>query len=145
MRITKHISLLLGLLLLMLGSAAYAALPPRISWTPAQLTPASMAPGTSTTHTVVLKHTGILPIPFTNQLRIVAEGAIAPFVTIAQPKFPALFKRGNQVTFQVTITHLVIHNFANTVTYCPFCVRGGKQKWDGRRMNCRALTLEIND
>ena len=104
MRITKHINILLGMLLLMLGSAANAALPPRISWTPAQLTPASMAPGTSTSHTVVLKHTGILPIPFTNQLRIVAEGAIAPFVTIAQPKFPALFKRGNQVTFQVTIT-----------------------------------------
>ena len=98
------LGILIGMLLLMVGSAASAALPPRISWTPAQLTPASMAPGTSTSHTVVLKHTGILPIPFTNQLRIVAEGAVAPFVTITQPKFPALFKRGNQVTFQVTIS-----------------------------------------
>ena len=102
--LNKTLSILLGMLLLIVGSAAYAALPPRISWTPAQLTPASMSPGTSTSHTVVLKHTGILPIPFTNQLRIVAEGAIAPFVTITQPKFPALLKRGNQVTFQVTVS-----------------------------------------
>ena len=104
MRNHKPLSILLGMLLLIVGSAAYAALPPRISWTPAQLTPASMAPGTSTTHTVVLKHTGILPIPATNQLRIVAEGAIAPFVTITQPKFPSVFKRGNLVTFQITVS-----------------------------------------
>lgn len=63
-----------------------------------------MAPGTSANHTVVLKHTGILPIPFTNQLRIVAEGAIAPFVTITQSKFPVVFKRGNEVTVPITIS-----------------------------------------
>lgn len=103
--LNKTLSILLGMFLLIMGSAAFAALPPpRISWTPAQLTLESMAPGTSANYTVVLKHTGILPIPFTNQLRIVAEGAIAPFVTIAQPRFPALFKRGNQVTFQVTLS-----------------------------------------
>ena len=100
----KTLSIMLGMLLLIAGSAAYAALPPRINWTPAQLAPASMAPGTSTSHTVVLKHTGILPIPFTNQLRIVAEGAIVPFVTITQPKFPPVFKRGNQVTVPITVS-----------------------------------------
>lgn len=93
-----------GILLLILGSTAQAELPPRISWTPAQLTPASMAPGTSKSYTVVLKHTGILPILFTNQLRIVTEGEVTPFITISQPKFPPIFKRGNQVTFQVTIS-----------------------------------------
>lgn len=100
----KTLSIMLGMLLLIVGSAAYAALPPRVSWTPAQLTPASMEPGTSMSHTVVLKHTGILPIPATNQLRIVVEGAIAPSVTIIQPQFPSVFKRGNQVTVPITIS-----------------------------------------
>jgi hypothetical protein len=104
MRNYKTLIIMLGTLLFMLGSAAYAALPSRISWTPAQLSPAGMAPGTSTSHTIVLKHTGILPIPFTNQLRIVAEGAIAPLITITQPRFPSLFKRGDQVTFPITLS-----------------------------------------
>ena len=98
----KTLSILLGILLLIVGSAAYAALPPRISWTPAQLAPASLAPGTSANYTVVLKHTGILPILATNQLRIAAEGEIKPFVTITQPKFPLVFKRGDQVTFSIS-------------------------------------------
>ena len=100
----KTLSILLGILLLIVGSAAYAALPPRISWTPAQLAPASLAPGTSANYTVVLKHTGILPILATNQLRIAAEGEIKPFVTITQPKFPLVFKRGDQVTVSITIS-----------------------------------------
>jgi hypothetical protein len=100
----KKPSIMLGMLLLIVGSAAYAALPPRVSWTPAQLTPASMEPGTSMSHTVVLQHTGILPIPATNQLRIVVEGAIAPSVTITPPQFPPVFKRGNQVTVPITIS-----------------------------------------
>ena len=111
----KTLSIMLGMLLLIVGSAAfgalpppiqinpYGALPPRVSWTPAQLTPI-MATGTSTSHTVVLKHTGLLPILATNQLRIVAEGAIKPFVKIIQPKFPSVFKRGNQVTVPITVS-----------------------------------------
>ena len=100
----KTLSIMLGMLLLIVGSTAFAALPPRISWTPVQLAPASMAPGTSANYTVVLKHTGILPILATSQLRIVAEGAIKPFVTITQPKFPLVFKRGDQVTVPVAIS-----------------------------------------
>lgn len=102
--LNKTLSVLLGMLLLIVGSATYAALPPSISWTPAQLAPASLAPGTSANYTVVLKHTGILPIPATNQLRIIAEGASAPFITITQPKFPPVLKRGNQVTVPITIS-----------------------------------------
>ena len=63
MRKHKILDILLGMLLLIMGSAAYAALPPRISWTPAQLRLESMAPGTSTSHTVVLKHTGFAESP----------------------------------------------------------------------------------
>ena len=47
--------------------------------------------------TVVLKPTGTLPIPATKPLRIVGESGAEPFVTIAQPKFPSVFKRENQI------------------------------------------------
>ncbi len=101
----KTLSIMLGMLLFIVGSAAYAALPPRITWSPAQFAPASMSPGGTASYTVSLKHTGILPIPLTNQLRIVAEGDIAPFVVISQSTFPRIFfNRGDEVTFQVTVT-----------------------------------------
>jgi hypothetical protein len=97
----KTLGISIGILLLF-ASLAYA-LPPRVSWTPAELKPASIAPGQSASYTLKLKHTGILPIPATNQLRIVAEGAIVPFVTLTQPNFPSMFKRGNEVSVRVTV------------------------------------------
>ncbi len=80
------------------------ALPPRVTWEPERLAPASVAPGESATYSVSLKHTGILPIPATLQLRIVPEGGIAPFVTVTPPVFPPVFKRGDRVSVQVTVT-----------------------------------------
>ena len=63
-----------------------------------------IAPGQMATYSVILAKTGVLPIPMTNQIRIVAEGAIAPYVSIAQPKFPSVFKRGQKMTFNVTVS-----------------------------------------
>lgn len=93
------------------------ALPPRVTWEPERLAPASLARGESATFSVTLKHTGVLPIPATLQLRIVPEGGIVPFVSVTPPVFPPVFKRGNTVTFQVHVTVP-----ANT----PFSVMTGK-------------------
>jgi hypothetical protein len=40
----------------------------------------------------------------TNQLRVIAEGDIAPFVTLIQSSFPLVFKRGDAVTVRVTVS-----------------------------------------
>lgn len=92
-----------ALALLVLGGVAFA-LPPRVTWTPNPLVTESIAPGETATHSVTLKNTGYLPIPATKQLRIVAEGAIAPFVTVTPPQFPPVFERGQSVTFNVTVS-----------------------------------------
>lgn len=99
----KVTSVLLGLFLLVLAGTVYA-FPPRVSWIPAELKPSSTAPGESAAYTVTLKHTGLLPIPATNQLKVVAEGGIASFLTINQPSFPPVFKRGNQVIVSVVVS-----------------------------------------
>lgn len=91
-----------GAVLVLVSGLAYA-LSSSVSWTPMELKPASIAPGQSMSYTLTLKHTGILPITPTNQLRIVAEGDIAPFVTLTQPTFPPSFKRGNEVTVGVAV------------------------------------------
>lgn len=97
---------LLGLWsVVLLGVAGAAvALPPRVSWVPAQLVTESIAPGEQATYSVVFKNTGWLPIPVGQQLQIVAEGDIAPYITIAQPAFPkGAFRRGQEVSFDVTV------------------------------------------
>ena len=99
----KKSALILGLILLLVGGVAYAELPPRVSWTPGQLKPVSIAPGGSASYNFTLTHTGILPVLFTHQLRVVAEGSIVPYVTITQPKFPSVFKKGNQATLSVKV------------------------------------------
>ncbi len=91
------------MLLLVIAGAAYATFPPRMRWIPAELEPESTAPGESATYTVTLKHTERHLMPATNQLKAVAEGDIAPFVTINQPSFPRAFKRGNEVNFSVNV------------------------------------------
>ena len=53
---------------------------------------------------MAFKNTGFLPIPATQQLRVVPEGDIAPYVTVVPPKFPPVIKRGDTVTFSVTVT-----------------------------------------
>lgn len=93
---------MIGALLVVSGAAV--ALQPRITWNPNPLVTESIAPGESATYSVILTETGLLPILATNQLRIVAEGAVAPYVTIEQPDFPRLFKRGDMVTFTVTVS-----------------------------------------
>lgn len=103
MRLSKK--LILGFVLLFVGvSAALATIPPRVSWEPSRLAPASIAPGESATYSVTLIHTGILPIAATPHLRIVPEGEIAPFVTVTPPKFPPVMKRGDRVSVQVKVT-----------------------------------------
>ncbi len=94
----------IGVLLSLFVVGAAWALPPRVSWEPARLAPASLAPGESATYSVTLIHTGFLPIPATKQLRIVPEGAIARYVNVIPPNFPPVLKRGARVSVQVTVT-----------------------------------------
>lgn len=94
----------IGVLLSLFVVGAAWALPPRVSWEPARLAPASLAPGESATYSVTLIHTGFLPIPATKQLRIVPEGALAHYVTVIPPAFPPVLKRGDCVSVQVTVT-----------------------------------------
>lgn len=90
------------LLLLLAVGAAYAV-PSTVTWVPAPATWV-VTPGEQGTYSEVLTHTGIYPIPIAQQLRVVAKGAIAPYVTITQPTFPTMFKRGNQVTVGITVS-----------------------------------------
>lgn len=99
---TKKILLITGLLVLLFTATAWA-IPPRVSWQPEQLIPYSIAPGESREFVVTLKHTGFLPIP-TQQLQVVAEGNAASFVTIAQPSWPPVLKRGNTVDVKLRVT-----------------------------------------
>lgn len=94
----------IGVLLSLFVVGAAWALPPRVSWEPERLAPASLAPGESATYSLTLVHTGFLPIPATRQLRIVPEGAIAHYVTVIPPVFPPVLKRGDRVSVQVTVT-----------------------------------------
>ena len=74
-------------------------------WTPARLVTESIAPGDSVTYSVVMKNLGKSPIAPTNQLRIVAEGAIAPFIRVTQPVFPkGNLPSGGAVKFDVTVS-----------------------------------------
>ena len=101
----KRKSILIGIALLLISGTVFAfTFPPRVSWNPSTLNPASIAPGNTASFQFTLTNTGLLPIPATNQLKIVAEGDIVPFVTFNQPTFPPVFKRGNQVTIQVHIS-----------------------------------------
>jgi hypothetical protein len=101
----KRKSILIGIALLLISGTVFAfTFPPRVSWDPAALKPASIAPGSTASFQFTLTNTGLLPIPATNQLKIVAEGNIAPFVTFTQPTFPPVWKRGNQVTIEVHIS-----------------------------------------
>lgn len=99
---TKKILIATGLFVLLFTATAWA-LPPRVSWQPNQLIPNSVTPGETAEFVVTLKHTGFLPIP-TQQLQIVAEGNIAPFITITQPNWPPVLKRGNKVDVRLRIT-----------------------------------------
>jgi hypothetical protein len=104
MKIMKRVLLGFGAVALLAVGTVALAVPPRITWTPNPLVTESIAPGEKATYSVTLKNTGYLPIPATKQLRIVAEGAIAPYVTVAPPKFPTVFKRGQSVTFDVAVS-----------------------------------------
>jgi hypothetical protein len=105
MKMNKRKSVILGAFLLLISGTALAfVLPSRVSWNPAQLNPASIAPGQTASFQLTLTHAGILPIPATNQLKVVAEGNIAPFVTLTQPSFPPVFKRGNQVNVNIAVS-----------------------------------------
>jgi len=100
--LTKKKSLLAILALSLIVTAAWA-FPPRVSWQPESIAPGSVAPGAQTVFSVTLIHTGILPIPATGQLRVVAEGEIAPFVSIGRPIFPSVLKRGSRIPVMVTV------------------------------------------
>ncbi len=105
MKMLKRVLLgLVPVVFLMLFAGVAVALPPRITWTPNPLVTNSISPGESVTYTVAFKNTGYLPIPVTNQLRIVPEGDIAKYVTVVPPKFPPVVKPGQSVTFDVAVT-----------------------------------------
>ncbi len=104
MKMLKRVLLgFVPVVLLMLFAGVAVALPPRITWTPNPLVTESITPGESATYTVTFKNTGYLPIPVTNQLRVVPEGDIAKYVTVVPPKFPSIVKRGQSVTFDVAV------------------------------------------
>jgi len=104
MKNAKRLLLVLGSVLLLLVVGTAGALPPRITWNPNPLVTEEIAPGEEVSYAVTLKNTGLIPILAASQLRIVAEGAIVPYVTIEQPKFPSTFKRGQAVTFNVKVS-----------------------------------------
>jgi hypothetical protein len=114
MKMNTRKSVIIGALLLLISGMAFAALPSRVSWNPAQLNPGSLTPGQTASFQFTITHTGILPIAATNQLRIVAEGSITPFVTLTQPTFPPVFKRENQVTMQVHVSAPSTTNYLRT-------------------------------
>lgn len=98
----RNIFFMIGAILILSSSATWA-LPPRVSWSPERLAPSSVAPGEGATYTLTLVHTGILPVPDTHQLQIVATGDIAPFVTIDRPMFPPVLRRGQKVAVTVHV------------------------------------------
>lgn len=102
--IPKKIWLPLCAVLFLVAIPAAWALPPRVSWQPDHLDFGSLTPGISATYSVMLTETGILPIVATNQLRIVPDGAVAPYITVTPPVFPSVFKRGDQVQVQLRVS-----------------------------------------
>lgn len=101
MHVSKK-SFVATLALFLIATAAWA-LPPRINWEPNRFAPISVAPDERVVFPVTLIHNGILPIPATGQLRVIAEGEISPFVSIGQPTFPPVLKRGDRIPVMVTI------------------------------------------
>lgn len=99
---TKKVFLLTGLFVLLFTATAWAT-SPRVSWEPEKLIPNSLAPDESVEFMVTLKHTGFLSIP-TQQLQIVAMGNVTPFVTITQPNWPPVLKRGGKVDVKLRVT-----------------------------------------
>ncbi len=105
MTLNKKISrivVIAGLFVLLLVTATWAS--PDITWQPQRLVPESVAPQESREFLVTLQHTGFLPIPATHQLKIITEGNIASFITITQPNWPSVLKRGNEVTVKVQVS-----------------------------------------
>jgi hypothetical protein len=104
MKMNKRTSVVLGAILLLISGAAFAALPPRVSWNPEKLNPASIVPGSSASFSVVLKHTGILPIAATNQLKVLPSAELLPYTTVTPPSFPPVLKRGDSVNINITVS-----------------------------------------
>ncbi len=75
----------------------------QISWDPEPLVTEGIAPGEEQTYSVVLRNTGRLPILAAHQLRVVAWGAIKPYLRVTQPEFPRVLRPGQEVTFEVTV------------------------------------------
>jgi hypothetical protein len=99
----KKFSIIIGVVLLLISSSIFAHTS-RLSWTPTELKPMSIAPGESVFIEVKLKASRFRRLRAVKQLQVVAKGEIAPYVSITQPDFPRPFKRGKEVTIGVTIT-----------------------------------------
>lgn len=100
----RALLMVVPVVLLMLFAGVSVALPPRITWTPSPLVMEGIAGGEQKTYAITFKNTGYLPIPLTNQLRIVPEGDIAKYVTVVPPKVPPVVKSGQSVTFDIAVT-----------------------------------------
>jgi hypothetical protein len=101
----KRKSILICIALLLISGTAFSfTLPPRVSWNPTELKPASIAPGSTASFQFTLTNTGFLPIPATNQLKVLPSAELLPYVTVTPPTFPQVIKRGNSVNMNITVT-----------------------------------------
>jgi hypothetical protein len=108
MKTPKHWPLVAAPVLLALVAGAASAddeTPPgtQISWDPEPLVTEGIAPGEEQSYSVVLRNSGRLPILAAHQLRVVAWGAIKPYLRVTQPEFPRVLRPGQEVTFEVTV------------------------------------------
>ncbi len=94
---------IVGVILLLISSSVFAHYK-RVSWIPTELKPISVAPGESLFVELTLKNTSWLHMRTPQQLQVVVEGEIAPYISITQPDFRGGFKRGEEVIVGITIT-----------------------------------------
>jgi hypothetical protein len=97
----KKFLLILGAILALVSFGVWATTA-SISWTPSRYTPYSIAPGQSTTTTVVFTNDGPSTI---NGKKLVLEvrGDVAGITTVTQPNFPTTIKKGEKVSVNLSV------------------------------------------
>lgn len=99
---------LIALVVFLISTAAWA-LTPRFTWSYDVFVPESIAPGQNVAYSITLRHTGIVPLAPTQQLRVVATGDIAPYMTIVQPSWPASPSLGGPPVLRGNEVDITLH------------------------------------